>query len=154
MGFIGLCGVAVSTIGAHGRSTNYRGVSISSRSEFRGREFMSKNRFCGTDGEPARCGCARTTGSVNNRRIIMRSIIKAAAVAAVLALSPAAALAQDNTSTTVVTTDDTTNTQYTAPAREEDDSDFPWGLLGLLGLAGLLGRKREERDIHVDARKH
>ena len=30
----------------------------------------------------------------------------------------------------------------TAPA-DDDDSDFPWGLLGLLGLAGLLGRKRD-----------
>ncbi len=33
----------------------------------------------------------------------------------------------------------------TAPA-EEDDRDFPWGLLGLLGLAGLLGRKRDRDD--------
>jgi hypothetical protein len=37
--------------------------------------------------------------------------------------------------------------------REDDDNDFPWGLLGLVGLAGLLGRKRNERDIHVDARR-
>ena len=28
---------------------------------------------------------------------------------------------------------------------EEDDEDFPWGLLGLLGLAGLLGLKRDDR---------
>lgn len=34
---------------------------------------------------------------------------------------------------------------------EEDDDDFPWGLLGLLGLAGLLGMKRRDRDdVHVD----
>ena len=37
------------------------------------------------------------------------------------------------------------------PVREEEDRDFPWGLLGLLGLAGLLGRKKKN-DIHVDAR--
>lgn len=37
---------------------------------------------------------------------------------------------------------------------EEEDSDFPWGLLGLLGLAGLLGMKRgDDRDVHVDARR-
>jgi hypothetical protein len=31
------------------------------------------------------------------------------------------------------------------PAQEEDD-EFPWGLLGLLGLAGLAGLKRRDRD--------
>jgi hypothetical protein len=36
---------------------------------------------------------------------------------------------------------------------ERDDNDFPWGLLGLLGLAGLLGRKKNDGDIHVDARR-
>lgn len=30
--------------------------------------------------------------------------------------------------------------------RDDDDSDFPLGLLGLLGLAGLLGLKRREPD--------
>jgi MYXO-CTERM domain-containing protein len=73
------------------------------------------------------------------------------AVAAALALTPAAALAQDN----AAVDNGTTDTTYTERATvEEDDNDFPWGLLGLLGLAGLLGRKRQERDIHVDARKH
>ena len=38
-------------------------------------------------------------------------------------------------------------------ARDDDDDDFPWGLLGLLGLAGLLGLRRHDRDIHVDARR-
>jgi hypothetical protein len=33
-----------------------------------------------------------------------------------------------------------------AVAVEEDDADFPWGLLGLLGLAGLLGLKRRDDD--------
>lgn len=37
---------------------------------------------------------------------------------------------------------------------DDDDNDFPWGLLGLLGLAGLLGRKRRDDDIHVDARRN
>ena len=35
--------------------------------------------------------------------------------------------------------------------REDDDDDFPWGLLGLLGLAGLLGRKRDDHhDVRTD----
>jgi hypothetical protein len=39
------------------------------------------------------------------------------------------------------------------PPPEENDNDFPWGLLGLLGLAGLLGlKKKDDKDIHVDAR--
>jgi hypothetical protein len=76
----------------------------------------------------------------------MRTHFKAALAAAALALSPAAALAQDNAGTD--------NVQYDNRAQQEDDNDFPWGLLGLLGLAGLLGRKRHDRDIHVDARKH
>lgn len=33
--------------------------------------------------------------------------------------------------------------------RDDDDRDFPWGLLGLLGLAGLLGRKKHD-DVRVD----
>jgi hypothetical protein len=37
--------------------------------------------------------------------------------------------------------------------REDDDDGFDWGLLGLLGLAGLLGLKKDERDVHVDARR-
>ncbi|HEX8308438.1 MAG TPA: WGxxGxxG family protein [Allosphingosinicella sp.] len=76
------------------------------------------------------------------------SVLKHAALAAALALSPAAALAQTND--TGVGTADTT---YAAPVQEEED-DFPWGLLGLLGLAGLLGLKKKERDIHVDARRN
>jgi hypothetical protein len=31
-----------------------------------------------------------------------------------------------------------------ATQQEEDDDDFPWGLLGLLGLAGLMGMKRKD----------
>jgi hypothetical protein len=70
--------------------------------------------------------------------------INALAAAALLAFSPAAALAQDY--------NNTTDTQYVQT--EEEDNDFPWGLLGLLGLAGLMGgRKKGERDIHVDARQ-
>lgn len=69
----------------------------------------------------------------------------AIAAAAAMAMSPSIAMAQDNGATT--------DAQYDQRA-QEDDNDFPWGLLGLLGLAGLLGRKKQERDIHVDARKH
>ena len=38
---------------------------------------------------------------------------------------------------------------YATPAPQDDDDDFPWGLLGLLGLAGLLGLKRRDRDDDV-----
>ena len=75
------------------------------------------------------------------------SVLKHAALAAALTLSPAAALAQNDTGV------GTTDTTYAAPVQEDDD-DFPWGLLGLLGLAGLLGLKKRERDIHVDARRN
>ena len=64
--------------------------------------------------------------------------------ATLLAFAPAAALAQDY--------NNSMGTTYAAPQQEEDD-DFPWGLLGLLGLAGLLGLKKREPDIHVDARR-
>ena len=74
------------------------------------------------------------------------SVLKNAALAAALALSPAAALAQNDA------TAGTADTTYAAPVQDDDD-DFPWGLLGLLGLAGLLGLKKKERDIHVDARR-
>ena len=54
---------------------------------------------------------------------------------AAMVLAPVALRAQTDTAVTrTVTT-------------EEDDSDFPWGLLGLLGLAGLIPRK--QRDVHV-----
>jgi MYXO-CTERM domain-containing protein len=76
------------------------------------------------------------------------SVMKHAALAAALALSPAAALAQNDT------TAGTTDTAYAQPVQQEEDDDFPWGLLGLLGLAGLLGLKKREPDIHVDARRN
>ena len=78
----------------------------------------------------------------------MKTIRNAALAAAFgLALTGGAALAQDGNDTVV---DPNTNTTY---AVEQDDDDFPWGLLGLAGLAGLLGLKRREPDIHVDARR-
>lgn len=74
--------------------------------------------------------------------------IKGAFIAAALTLSPAAALAQDDANNMV------TDTQYTGVQQEEDD-EFPLGLLGLLGLAGLLGlRKRDAGAVHVDARRN
>ena len=63
----------------------------------------------------------------------------------VLMTTPAAAYAQDQ-----VTTNRTT--EYRT-VEQDDDAEFPWGLLGLFGLAGLLGRKRKDADIHVDARR-
>lgn len=35
--------------------------------------------------------------------------------------------------------------------QQNDDDDFPWGLLGLLGLAGLAGLKKRE-DHHTTGR--
>ncbi|MFL6734815.1 MAG: WGxxGxxG family protein [Sphingomicrobium sp.] len=61
-------------------------------------------------------------------------------------VAPAPVLAQDTTGT-----DD--NGRVTQRDREDDDDDFPIGLLGLLGLGGLLGLKRKDGDIHVDARR-
>ena len=40
-----------------------------------------------------------------------------------------------------VTTTDPALTPETAPADDDDDGGFPWGLLGLLGLIGLIPRK-------------
>ena len=36
---------------------------------------------------------------------------------------------------------------------DDDNEDFPWGLLGLLGLAGLLGRKRDN-DVRTNRTDH
>ena len=72
----------------------------------------------------------------------MKMATKAILGAALLTtLAPTSALAQD-TATTV----DPTMAQPVD--RDDDDRDFPWGLLGLLGLAGLLGRKRDN-DVNV-----
>ena len=35
--------------------------------------------------------------------------------------------------------------------QEQQDDEFPWGLLGLLGLAGLLGLKRRDDDSRINA---
>ena len=56
-------------------------------------------------------------------------------VATLLAATPVAVSAQ--------IASNTTDPVY---AQQEDDDDFPWGLLGLLGLAGLLGLKRRDDD--------
>lgn len=40
---------------------------------------------------------------------------------------------------------------------ENDNNDFPWGLLGLLGLGGLAGLRRQEapqRVETIDASRH
>ena len=55
-------------------------------------------------------------------------------LATLLATTPVAAVAQS-----AVNTADPVYTQ-------QEDDDFPWGLLGLLGLAGLLGLKRRDDD--------
>lgn len=73
-----------------------------------------------------------------------KHIMAGIGAAALMAMAPAAAFAQD----TVNTTDPYATT--TVPV-EEEDNDFPWGLLGLLGLAGLIPRKSHS-DIHVDNR--
>ena len=84
---------------------------------------------------------------------------------AALIVFPAPALAQGTNNVTANDTvaADSYNTSSTAPYdngvttadRDDDDHDFPWGLLGLLGLGGLLGLKRRDDapDINVDARR-
>jgi hypothetical protein len=47
--------------------------------------------------------------------------------------------------TSVAATAQTTSPEPGAGYVNEDEREFPWGLLGLLGLAGLLGMKREDR---------
>lgn len=69
----------------------------------------------------------------------MKTKVKCLAAVAALALATPA-VAQDTLGTT------TTDPALTTPATDNDDDDFPWGLLGLLGLAGLLGLKRRERN--------
>jgi len=89
--------------------------------------------------------------------VYLNSKMKILAAAAFVALTPAAGFAQnasDDETTVTNTYDADTDTRRTTVTREDDDSDFPWGLLGLLGLAGLLGHKRRDADIHVDARKN
>ena len=65
-------------------------------------------------------------------KLSSHAILAAAAIAVAV---PSAAVAQD--------TMNSTDTVTTVPMSDDDDEDFPWGLLGLLGLAGLLGRKRD-----------
>ena len=60
-------------------------------------------------------------------------------------------LANDPLATTTTTDPLATDPMTTNMVDEEDDDqDFPWGLLGLLGLAGLLGVKRRDDDVRVD----
>ncbi len=63
-------------------------------------------------------------------------------------------LATNTTDPLATTADPLADNTTTVPV-EEEDNDFPWGLLGLLGLAGLIPRKRKETggDINVDARR-
>ncbi len=84
------------------------------------------------------------------------SKIIAMSAAIVLATAAPAVAQSGNTGDTVdVTTDDsvdvTTNdlSDVDVEPRENEDRDFPWGLLGLLGLAGLLGRTRRD-DVQVN----
>ncbi|WP_133365671.1 WGxxGxxG family protein [Qipengyuania sediminis] len=74
----------------------------------------------------------------------MRKLMIAAAAASLLATP---VLAQTTTTTTA---DPAMDPAMTAVPVEEDDNDFPWGLLGLLGLAGLLGRNKRDTHVHHD----
>jgi hypothetical protein len=65
------------------------------------------------------------------------------------ALAFTATIAIATTGVASAQTTDTGVTEVETTEREDDD-DFPWGLLGLLGLAGLLGRKKHDRDVHVN----
>ena len=64
-------------------------------------------------------------------------LVAAVLAVATPAISRAAVNSTDTVSSVPMTNDD------------DDDQDFPWGLLGLLGLAGLLGRKRDN-DVRVN----
>jgi MYXO-CTERM domain-containing protein len=69
-------------------------------------------------------------------------------------IAAAATLAVPVAATATTTTVNGTDPAYSTPVEDDDDGDNGlWGLLGLLGLAGLLGRKKNEPDIHVDARR-
>lgn len=59
----------------------------------------------------------------------------------------APAMAQDATATGDTAND--ANRVAVADTRDNDDHDFPWGLLGLLGLAGLIPRK-QRTVVHHD----
>jgi len=72
-----------------------------------------------------------------------RTLIRNALLAAI-ALTMAPAAVQATTSSGV-------NSSY--DRQGDDDDGFDWGWLGLLGLAGLLGLKKNDRDVHVDARR-
>jgi MYXO-CTERM domain-containing protein len=66
----------------------------------------------------------------------MKRSLKIAVVMSAIALGTAApAVAQA-----------ATGPATTYPATQENEDEFPWGLLGLLGLAGLLGLKRRDDD--------
>ncbi|HET7460482.1 MAG TPA: WGxxGxxG family protein [Longimicrobium sp.] len=52
----------------------------------------------------------------------------------------------------VVAQTDTTVTTTATHVEDDDDHEFPWGLLGLLGLAGLIPRRR--KDVHVHEEVH
>jgi hypothetical protein len=43
-----------------------------------------------------------------------------------------------------------TDPALAVPPEQDEDNDFPWGLLGLLGLAGLIPRKRRDDRVVVD----
>ncbi len=97
------------------------------------------------------------------------NMMKACAAATLLACGPAAyaqnsasnaAMAAHQTAMNAATADvttaanpDATMTNVTTTVPVERKRDFPWGLLGLLGLAGLLGRRKQEPDVVVDARR-
>ena len=70
----------------------------------------------------------------------MKSTRLKAIAAIVLAGTAVPALAQNAASSTA-------DPYGTSTPVQDDDDDFPWGLLGLLGLAGLLGRKRDRDDV-------
>ena len=59
--------------------------------------------------------------------------------------STTVAFAQDGTAVPTVGAQ-AAPVQTTQPV-QEDDNDFPWGLLGLVGLAGLAGLRRQPEPV-------
>jgi len=72
-------------------------------------------------------------------KLTPHAILAAAAIAVAI---PSSAVAQD-----------TMNSTDSMAVADDEDEDFPWGLLGLLGLAGLIPRKNHN-DVHVNRNDH
>ena len=83
-----------------------------------------------------------------------KTLLTTAATVLLLGAGLAPAMAQDagRTGDVAATTD--ADRVAVADTRDDDNHDFPWGLLGLLGLAGLIPRKQRTVVHHDTVRTH